>query len=104
MKKLTGIILISLAFVLQSNMANSQVVVKVKPAKPKVVIVKADVPKPGPNHIWIDGHWTCEKKTKSYVWKKGHWVKPKKGKVWIPGHWKKVPGGHKWMSGHWKRV
>ena len=32
------------------------------------------VSKPGPNHIWVEGHWKVNKHSK---------------KVWVPGHWKK---------------
>ena len=78
---------------------NSQVIIKVKPVKPKVVVVKPA--KPGPNHIWKDEHWQWNPKKKEYVWIEGHWIKRKKGKNWIPGHWKKVPAGCKWIPGHW---
>lgn len=87
-------------FIYNDNLS-AQVVVKVKPAKPKVVVVKPA--KPGPKHVWIDGHWKWSKKRKEYVWVKGYWLKPKKGYTWVPGHWKKVPGGFKWVRGHWRR-
>jgi len=37
---------------------------------PKVYVVK-----PGPNYVWVDGHWKVNKYGKT---------------VWVPGHWKKV--------------
>lgn len=102
MKKfLLSLIIVCGALFLYSESSLSQVVVKVKPANPKVVVVKPL--KPGPKHIWVDGHWRWDKKRKEYIWIKGHWSKPKKGHAWIPGHWKKVPGGFKWIPGHWKR-
>jgi hypothetical protein len=102
MKKLllSLIIFCGILFFYYEN-ACSQVVVKVKPAKPKVVVVKPA--KPGPRHIWVKGHWRWNKKREEYVWVKGHWVKPKKGRAWVPGHWKKVPGGFRWVPGHWRR-
>lgn len=82
--------------------ANAQVVVKVRPASPKVVVVKPH--RPGHAHVWVDGHWRWSKKAHKYVWIKGHWVKRKRGHKWMPGHWAKTPGGHKWVPGHWGRM
>jgi hypothetical protein len=39
-------------------------------ASPKIVYVS----KPGPKHIWVEGHWKINK-----------WGK----RVWVPSHWKK---------------
>lgn len=102
MKKFLFISMIFCAglFICNDNLS-AQVVVKIKPARPKVEVVKPS--KPGPKHIWIDGHWKWDKKRKEYVWVKGHWSKPRKGHAWVPGHWQKVPGGFKWVPGHWRR-
>jgi hypothetical protein len=80
--------------------AKSQVVVKVKPTRPKVIVKKPARAKRG--YVWRDGHWVYNKKRGAYVWRKGQWIKKRPGKVWIKGHWKKVPGGQKWVPGHWK--
>lgn len=92
------LIVVALIFI-SVSFAEAQVVV-VKPQKPKVVVVKPKCP--GKNHVWVDGHWTWDKRSKQYVWTKGHWKKGKKGKKWVPGHWKKVRGGWQWIPGHWK--
>jgi len=34
-----------------------------------------NISKPGPKHIWVEGHWKINKFGK---------------KVWVPGHWKRV--------------
>ncbi len=81
----------------------SQVIIKVKPIRPKVVLIKANVPRPGPSYVWIDGHWQWDKRSSSYIWAKGKWVKNKRNRIWISGHWHKVTGGWKWVPGHWKR-
>ena len=101
MKKYIVIFFI-IAGILITSQLKSQVVIKVRPAKPNVVVMKPQ--KPGTRHIWIDGHWKWNKKRKEYVWIKGYWTQPKKGQKWIPGHWVKVPGGHKWVPGHWARI
>ena len=80
--------------------ATSQIVVKVIPPKPKVIVPHPA--KANPGHVWIDGHWKWSKKENKYVWVKGHWVKPDRpGSVWVPGHWADTPKGHKWVPGHW---
>lgn len=78
----------------------SQVVVKVRPARPKVIVKKPARAKR--NHVWVDGHWVYNKRQGKYVWRKGHYMKKRPGKVWVKGHWKKVPGGEKWVPGHWR--
>ena len=78
----------------------AQIIVKVKPARPKIVIAKPAKTKKG--HVWIAGHWTV--KNKKYIWAKGHWRKVKRNHSWIAGHWKKVRGGWVWMPGHWKKI
>ncbi|MCH8904121.1 MAG: YXWGXW repeat-containing protein [Bacteroidetes bacterium] len=82
--------------------AEAQIVVKVKPLRPRVVIVK---PVHHPHgKVWIDGHWRWERRHHKYIWISGHWTKKHHGKKWVPGHWSHVRGGHKWVPGHWKRV
>ena len=80
--------------------AKSQVVVKVRPARPAVIVKKPAKAKRG--HVWREGHWVYNGRKGRYVWRKGHWVKKRPGKVWVKGHWKKVPGGQRWVPGHWK--
>ncbi len=100
MKFLIGILSFVLCFVGTFESA-AQVVVKVKPNKPKVVVMKPA--KANPGHVWIDGHWKWDKPSHQYIWVKGHWIKEKKGHTWVPGHWKSAPSGHEWVPGHWKK-
>jgi len=91
-----------MAFTLGVNTAQAQVVVRVKPNRPAVVVAKPAKKKA--RHVWIAGHWRYNKKAQKYVWIKGHWAKAPKGQgCWVPGHWKTVEGGHQWVPGHWKR-
>lgn len=90
-----------LVCLLGSNISQAQIVVKVKPAKPKVLVIKPAKAKKG--HVWRNGHWQWNKSAKKYVWVKGHWAKVKLGHAWVPGHWKSTSAGHNWVPGHWKQ-
>ena len=85
-------------FFLAASSINAQVVVKVKPVKPRVKVVTTVSAHPG--HVWINGHWKYS--GGRYVWVDGYYVKERPGHVWVSGHWKSVPGGWKWVPGHWK--
>lgn len=82
------------------GITQAQLVVIKKPVKPHVVAVK--VAQPGPNMIWIDGHWRV--KNNKYIWSNGYWTKARPNMIRTSGHWRKVPGGWKWSPGHWKKV
>lgn len=102
MKKKSLVIMLISCFILLGNItANSQIIVKIKPHKPKKNIVQPARPNAG--HIWIDGHWLWSKKDNKYVWIKGHWAKPPiVGATWISGYWMDSPEGYKWVPGYWK--
>jgi len=70
--------------------------------RPPAVIVEVKPAKPGPNYIWISGHWVW--RGGKFVWVHGHWVKKRRGYVWVPGHWVKKPRGWVWIGGHWKKI
>ncbi|MEL6192087.1 MAG: hypothetical protein AAFR66_08560 [Bacteroidota bacterium] len=81
--------------------SQAQVIVVKKPVRPKVVVVKKTC---GPRNIWVDGHWTYNRRANKYVWVKGRCVKRKRGHRWVAGKWVKVPRGWKWVPGVWVRV
>lgn len=81
--------------------APAQVVVKRKPAAPKVVVVKSK--RPSARHIWVAGHWKWNPRRKQYVWVDGKWFRPKKGHVYVAGRWKQTRGGYVWVSGYWRK-
>ncbi|MFT6746066.1 MAG: hypothetical protein ACJAZ2_000404 [Glaciecola sp.] len=102
MKKILKTSLLTLVIVCASFVTGSaQVVVKIKPAKPKVLVIKPAKLKHG--HIWRTGHWKWNKKDHKYVWTKAHWVKENNGHHWVGGHWVKNSHGHAWTAGHWKK-
>lgn len=94
--------IILLVFILGlGNNGFSQIVVKVRPVKPKVLVVKPNRPKA--NHVWVDGHWIWNSNQNRYIWRKGRWVKKRRGHVYVAGRWKATPNGHVWVVGGWKR-
>ena len=102
MKQFLIIVFLSLACMFGASVqSQAQVVVAVKPARPKVVVVKPARARRG--YIWVDGHWKWNKRTKNYTWVKGRWVRARRGFTYVPGRWVAAPGGFKWVAGHWKR-
>ena len=89
------------AFLLEVNHANAQVVVTVKPVRPKVVVVKPR--RPSARHVWIEGHWVWNRRARAYVWKKGYWTRVKRGRVYVAGTWVKTKGGWLYKPGKWVR-
>ena len=101
MKKTRLTVIAIIVFMLSGfNNSYSQVVVKVKPVRTNVVVVKKPT-KPGKNFIWIEGHWKWNKRRQAYVWIDGKWAKRQGNKSWVAGHWRKTRGGWTWIPGHW---
>ena len=98
MKRLFFALFVTSMFIF-SGQAHSQVVVKVRPVRSKVVVVKP--PRPGANHFWVDGHWKWNRRANQYVWVNGYWLKRKRGRVYVAGQWRKVRGGWKYVPGYW---
>jgi hypothetical protein len=99
-RKIIIVTFIAIASFIGLERASSQVIVKVKPVRPSVIVAKPA--KARKNHVWIEGHWAYSHKLDRYVWVKGRWAKrPRNNARWIPGHWKKAPGGWKFVPGHW---
>lgn len=57
--------------------------------------------KPGPNYIWVQGHW--EWRRGDWNWVRGHWIKTRPGRIWVPGHYELRRGHRVWVPGHWRR-
>jgi len=95
MKKYAWIVLIGFVLIIIS----SCVIAKPTYAPPPL---RKDIRphKPGPNSVWILGHWKWS--GGKYFWIPGYWTKPRPGKIWVPGHWKKVGPHWVWKPGHWR--
>jgi len=103
MKKLLSLLGLLFVFSFSSNQdINAQVVVKVRPARPAVVVARPAKARSG--HTWIEGHWRYNNQTNQYVWVKGHWKQTRAGHNWVAGRWVTCTGGHKWVAGYWKPV
>jgi hypothetical protein len=66
MKKIASVVLIGFVFVLLAGCIVGHPRIAPPPLKKEIRSVK-----PGPNHVWISGHW--KKKGPRYVWVPGHW-------------------------------
>lgn len=95
MKKTASLVLVGfLATIIAGCVVSSP---RVAPPPPRSEAISA---KPGPNFVWIGGHWKWN--GQRYVWTPGHWVKAKPGKSWVPGHWEKRGPHWVWKKGHWR--
>lgn len=57
---------------------------------------------PGPNYVWIKGHWRWAGR---WVWTPGHWDAVRRGHEWVAGHWEHRRGRRWiWVPGHWRRL
>ena len=71
-------------------------------AAPPAEVVETVPPAPGPEYVWIPGHYRWDEGARGYIWVAGHWVVPPQGyRAWVPGHWVERDGGWVWVEGHW---
>jgi hypothetical protein len=60
------------------------------------------VPAPGPDFVWVTGHWAWKGHWRHWVWARGHWARrPWPGAVWLSGRWAPSAGGWVWLEGRW---
>lgn len=65
------------------------------PRHPAEVIVAS----PGPNHVWVPGHYSWS--NNQWVWVSGAWmVPPQPGAYWVTGRWDGPT--QSWTEGHWE--
>ena len=100
MKKLSKVLMLFMAVSLFTAVkSNAQIIVRVRPARPRTVIV-ARPPAPSPRHVWVAEEWT--NRGGRYVYQAGYWsLPPRPHAVWIAGHWRNRPRGYVWVPGHW---
>ena len=79
---------------------SAQIVVRVRPPRPRVVVT-ARPPAPSPRHVWIDEDW--EPAGAEYRWHGGYWAEPPRPHArWVAGSWKHSPHGYVWVAGRWR--
>lgn len=57
---------------------------------------------PSGSHIWIEGNWYWNNRTRSYYHGDGYWTMPREGRYYKPGHWNKTRRGYRWAPGQWR--
>ena len=99
MKRLVKTSALVLLLSLGAAAVQAQIVVRVRPARPAVVVKRPAAP--GPAYVWVDDDWVLS--GNAYTWKGGYWAAPPRhGAVYIKGHWRKRGHGWVWVPGRWK--
>lgn len=57
---------------------------------------------PSINHVWIDGDWVYNRRSRAYIRNDGYWAKPNRGRTYTQGKWKSSRKGDYWVRGRWK--
>jgi hypothetical protein len=61
------------------------------------------VVRPGPQLVWVPGHWDWVAGTRDYVWIPGAWVRPPRPHaVWVAPRYELRGRGHFFIAGYWK--
>lgn len=96
LRNLVPALLLAAGCVVHVHDRNAKVRVSVPPPPPpRVVLVKGA--RPGPTHVWVQGHYDYVRGR--YVWVDGRWVVPPKGRrVFIAGYWRSGV----WIAGFWR--
>ena len=76
--------------------------VVVAPNPPPPVRAEVKPPPPGPDVVWVAGHWSWSPDTHNYAWSPGEYREPPRAHAaWIPGRWMERPNGWIWEEGRW---
>ncbi len=99
MKKIASFLILLSVLTLGGNKSFGQIIVRVRPARPAVVINRP--PAPSPRHVWVDEDWQLS--GGRYVWHGGYWTAPPRpGAFYVRGHWRNTRRGSIWVPGHWR--
>ncbi len=80
--------------------SHAQIIVRVRPPRPRVVVTARPV-QPSRAHVWVDEDWVGE--GDHYRWHGGYWAAPPRPRaVWVGGFWKHSRRGDIWIPGHWR--
>ena len=69
------------------------------PGPPPAVQVEKPPYSPGPQFVWIAGHWAWQ--GGKWTWVGGRWVEAQG--TWIPGRHVQTPQGWVYQEGRWKK-
>jgi len=71
------------------------------PSGPPAAQVEVIGTAPGPDFVWIHGHYRWE--AIHYVWGAGQWERrPHASAAWVDGRWMHHSNGWYWQEGHWR--
>lgn len=71
---------------------------------PPPIPVYAQPPLPGPDYIWVPGHWAWSDWIDDYYWVNGYWeLPPEPGLLWTPAWWGWEGGAFGFHQGYWGR-
>ncbi|HEY0273956.1 MAG TPA: hypothetical protein VGC22_12270 [Chitinophaga sp.] len=100
MKKIVTFLIAFSIVAFNAVQASAQVIVRVRPVRPAVVVTRPPAPSPGA--VWVEEEWVPQGDT--YVWHGGYWTTPVRvGAVYVAGHWRHTHhGGYVWIPGHWR--
>ncbi|WP_461449518.1 hypothetical protein [Mucilaginibacter sp.] len=99
MKKFAKVLLATAVIGLTGLTAKAQIIVRIHPARPAVVVARPVAP--GPGAVWVDEDWAPRNGT--YAWHGGYWaVPPHPGAFYVRGHWRETRRGSIWIPGHWR--
>jgi hypothetical protein len=75
----------------------------VAPDPPPPLRAEALPPSPGPDLVWIAGHWSWSPDMQNYVWTPGEYREPPRAHAaWLPGRWMQRHDGWVWDEGRWQ--
>jgi len=59
---------------------------------------------PGPDYVWVPGHWEWSDWVDDYYWVEGYWeLPPEPGLLWTPAWWGWDDGAYRYHGGYWGR-
>lgn len=68
----------------------------VVPQEPPLPCAENIPPSPGPDYLWVRGHWVWQD---HWVWTQGHY---KHRPQWVEGRWDRKSTGWVWVEGRWR--
>jgi hypothetical protein len=84
----------------ESGSTVSNVIVAPNPPPPPRA--EAPPPSPGPEMVWMSGHWTWKPEARNYVWLEGKYATPPRPRAaFVPGRWVQRTEGWIWEDGRW---
>ncbi|HEV7509813.1 MAG TPA: hypothetical protein VGS07_33380 [Thermoanaerobaculia bacterium] len=92
----------ALAFSSVASAARIGVSIRVN-APPPVLRQEVVVARPGPDFVWVRGHYDWVGGPRGYVWLPGAWVRPPHARaVWVAPRYERRGRHHFYARGYWK--